>query len=59
MRSRSARPKRDHRGEREHRVLEHPLYSRNTSDNYPIVFAQNEGFVIQASVPATGTWFFR
>lgn len=25
---------------------------------YPLVLAQNEGFVIQATVPATGTWFF-
>jgi hypothetical protein len=24
--------------------------------NYPAVFATNEGFVIQATVPATGTW---
>lgn len=34
------------------------LYFRDTSDIYPLVFAQNEGFVIQAAVPATGTWFF-
>ena len=26
--------------------------------DYPVVFAQNEGFVIEASVPATGTWSF-
>lgn len=25
---------------------------------YPLVLAQNEGFVIQATVPATGTWTF-
>lgn len=25
---------------------------------YPLVLAQNEGFVIQATVPATGVWFF-
>lgn len=25
---------------------------------YPLVLAQNEGFVIQATVPGTGTWFF-
>jgi hypothetical protein len=25
---------------------------------YPLTFAQNEGFSIQATVPATGTWFF-
>lgn len=34
------------------------IWQRDSSDEYPIVFAQNEGFVIQASVPATGTWFF-
>lgn len=34
------------------------IYVRDTADAYPIVFAQNEGFVIQASVPGTGTWFF-
>lgn len=26
------------------------------ASNYPAVFANNEGFVIQATVPATGTW---
>lgn len=26
--------------------------------DFPIVFAQNEGFVIEATVPATGTWSF-
>jgi hypothetical protein len=25
---------------------------------HPLVLAQNEGFVIQATVPATGVWFF-
>jgi len=25
---------------------------------YPLILAQNEGFVIQATVPATGTWVF-
>jgi hypothetical protein len=25
---------------------------------YPLMLAQNEGFVIQATVPATGTWVF-
>lgn len=25
---------------------------------YPLLLAQNEGFVIRASVPATGTWIF-
>jgi hypothetical protein len=34
------------------------LWQRDTSDEYPLTFAQNEGFVIQASVPATGTWFW-
>lgn len=35
-----------------------PVYLRDTADQYPMTLAQNEGFVIQASVPATGTWFF-
>jgi hypothetical protein len=35
-----------------------PLYVRDTGDEYPLVFAQNEGFVIRATVPATGTWHF-
>lgn len=28
------------------------------ASEFPCVFAQNEGFVIQATVPATGTWTF-
>jgi len=33
------------------------LWSRDTGDEYPIVFAQNEGFVIRSvAVPGTGTW---
>lgn len=35
-----------------------PIYVRDTDDQCPLIFAQNEGFVIQANVPATGTWFF-
>lgn len=34
------------------------LWERNTSDEYPLVLAQNEGLVLQATVPGTGTWFF-
>jgi hypothetical protein len=34
------------------------LWERNTADEYPLVFAQNEGFVIRAAVPATGVWAF-
>jgi hypothetical protein len=34
------------------------LWQRDSSDEYPLIFAQNEGFVIQATVPATGVWFF-
>lgn len=34
-----------------------PLFIALAGD-YPIVLAQNEGFVIQATVPATGTWTF-
>lgn len=33
------------------------LWSRDTSDEYPFTFVQNEGFVIRSvAVPATGTW---
>lgn len=35
-----------------------PLWTRDTPDEYPFVFAQNEGFVIRATVPGTGTWTF-
>jgi hypothetical protein len=34
------------------------LWARDSGDEYPFVFAQNEGLVIRASVPATGTWTF-
>lgn len=34
------------------------MYQRDTADQYPLVFAQNEGFIIRATVPATGTWHF-
>lgn len=34
------------------------LWQRDSSDEYPLVLAQNEGFVIQATLPATGTWYF-
>lgn len=33
------------------------LWEKNGAE-HPLVLAQNQGFVIQASVPATGTWFF-
>jgi hypothetical protein len=33
------------------------LWSRDTNDEYPVVFEQNEGFVVRSvAVPATGTW---
>lgn len=32
------------------------LWQRNTHDEYPILFENNEGPVIRATVPATGTW---
>jgi hypothetical protein len=33
------------------------LWQRNTGDEWPYVFAQNEGFVVRSvAVPATGTW---
>lgn len=34
------------------------LWQRNTHDEYPLLFEQNEGFCIRATVPATGTWHF-
>jgi hypothetical protein len=34
------------------------LYAPNFSGEWPLVLAQNEGFVIRATVPATGTWTF-
>jgi hypothetical protein len=34
------------------------LYGRITPDEYPVMFEQNEGFVIRCTVPATGTWVF-
>lgn len=34
-----------------------PLWERNTADEYPMVFANQQGFVIRSvEVPATGTW---
>lgn len=32
------------------------LWQRDTSDEYPFEMVTNEGFVIRATVPATGTW---
>lgn len=34
------------------------LYGCDGSDEYPIVYAQDEGFQLLATVPATGTWTF-
>jgi hypothetical protein len=34
------------------------LWQRNTHDEYPLLLEQNEGIVIRATVPATGTWQF-
>lgn len=34
------------------------LYNTEGQGEYPLVLAQNEGFVVQATVPATGTWTF-
>jgi hypothetical protein len=35
------------------------LFSPDYSGEWPLVLAQNEGFVVQATVPATGTWAFQ
>lgn len=34
------------------------LWQRNTHEEYPILLEQNEGIVIRATVPITGTWQF-
>jgi hypothetical protein len=34
------------------------LWQRNTHEEYPVLYEQNEGLVIRATVPATGTWGF-
>lgn len=34
------------------------LWRPDFSGEWPMVFAQNEGFIIRATVPATGTWDF-
>jgi hypothetical protein len=33
------------------------LFEKQGSE-HPLLLAQNEGFVVQATVPATGTWAF-
>lgn len=35
-----------------------PLYGEDVGPTPPIVLVQNEGYVVQATVPATGTWQF-
>lgn len=32
------------------------LYEQAENDNHPIILAANEGIVVRATVPATGTW---
>jgi hypothetical protein len=34
------------------------LFTPNWGGEWPLVLAQNEGFIIRATVPATGTWDF-
>lgn len=33
------------------------IFDRSQPGEYPLVLEQNEGFIIYATVPATGTWF--
>lgn len=33
------------------------IFDRSQPGDYPLVLEQNEGFIIYATVPATGTWF--
>lgn len=35
-----------------------PIFPWDDPSSQPLVFAQNEGLVLQATVPATGTWTF-
>jgi len=39
-------------------VPQFDLFHANPGGESPLVFAQNEGFVVRATVPATGTWQF-
>ena len=34
------------------------LWTRDTSDECPLILAANEGLVVRATVPGTGTWYF-
>lgn len=34
------------------------LFSLGVTTEWPLVYVQNEGFIIRATVPATGTWTF-
>jgi hypothetical protein len=34
------------------------LFGMDVANEWPLVFVQNEGFVIRGTVPATGTWEF-
>lgn len=34
------------------------LFSLDVSTEWPLVFVQNEGFIVRATVPGTGTWEF-
>lgn len=38
-------------------ILPYPIFDQRPGE-HPLVLAQNEGFVIEATVPATGVWFF-
>jgi hypothetical protein len=38
-------------------LLPYPIFDQRPGE-HPLVLAQNEGFVIEATVPATGVWFF-
>lgn len=35
-----------------------PMIAGNLQNDHPLILAQNEGFVLRATVPATGTWQF-
>jgi hypothetical protein len=35
-----------------------PMFGEDPGPEMPLLLAQNEGFVLRATVPATGTWQF-
>ncbi len=38
-------------------LLDKTIFDKTGSHDYPLALAEDEGFIIYATVPATGTWF--